>query len=415
MNLGVAVYWFVMTAALGVYFPYFSLYLRDALGFSGAQIGVAYAVAPLMGMLAQPLWGQVADRTGSRTRVLALLSAGTATGYGLLTLPHSFPGVICATAFLSFFSTAQVPMAIAVSLAAIERDGRRITLGRVRVWGTIGFLITVVGVPHLLEQLAASSHASERETFHLMFGLAATLAAIASLIAARLPHAPAHARMRASPEDLRWLRGHVPYLRVLAMSFLAYVCLQGPMVLFPVYIHARGGNATTISEMWMFMLATEIVLMLTAAKLYARLGAQWFIAIGVIGCGIRWLLCGLCDELTWVYPLQMMHGLMVVSLQLGSALLVEQLVPDRLRASSQAGLNLFGSSLGGIISATLAGNILDAHGINTVMILGGISGITLGLLIPKILPDPPQPIITRATPSERSDHVAAASDNPHSR
>jgi PPP family 3-phenylpropionic acid transporter len=379
-------YWFAITAALGIYFPYFSLYLTDSLGFTGTQAGAAFAIAPLVGMFAQPLWGQLADRSGSRTRVLTWLSAGTACGYALLGLPRSFAGVIAATALLSFFWTALPPVAIAVSLAAIEKEGGRVPFGRVRVWGTLGFFATVVGVPPALRALAHAFGQSERASFHLLFAGSAVFAVISTWLARKLPRPEVHERVRAAPGDLRWLASHGPYLRVLAVNFATYVFLQGPMVLFPVFIRSRGGDAATVSRMWIFMLCTETLLMLTAAAAYRKLGARRAIALGVFAWGLRWFLCAFCHELFWLYPVQLLHGVMVVSLQVGAPLLVQTLVPARLRATGQAGFNLFGSGLGGVVSSMLAGVVVDAYGIDRAMAVAGCAGIALGVCAPWLLP-----------------------------
>jgi MFS family permease len=81
---------------------------------------------------------------------------------------------------------------------------------------------------------------------------------------------------------------------------------------------------------------------------------------------------------------------MVVSLQVAAPMLVESLVPERLRASSQAGLNLWGSGLGAIISTTLAGLVLDARGIDTVMLVFGCAGLLLSTIVPWLLPAEPE-------------------------
>jgi MFS transporter, PPP family, 3-phenylpropionic acid transporter len=385
-----------MTASLGVYFPYFSLYLREALGFRGAEVGVLFSVPPLVGFVAQPFWGYIADRTGSRARVLTWLSFGTALGYALLTVPRSFAPTLVAVTLLAIFSSAQIPMAVAVTLDEI---GQRVPFGHVRVWGTIGYFLTVMGVPPLVHQLAALHGTTEPEQFHYALALAALLAATASLVARGFPRAPQLERVRMQKGEERLLLGNTAYLRVLVVMTLAYAFLQGPMILFPVYVHSRGGTHATISYMWMYSLGMETVLMFSAAALYKRFGPKLTISFGIVACGVRWLLCGVCYDLFYVFPLQMLHGAMIMSLQVCAPLLVETLVPERLRASSQAGLNMVGSSLGGVLSSMLAGLLLDHAGIDVVMLLGGGAGLLLGLVSPLLLPAPgpiatgvPQPV-----------------------
>jgi PPP family 3-phenylpropionic acid transporter len=381
-----SIYWSLMTGALGVHLPFFSLYLKDVRGFSGTQIGSVFAVPPLVAMLAQPFWGHVADRSGSRARVLALLSSGAAIGYALLILPRSYPAMLAATAWLAFFSTALMPMAVAVSLAAIAQDGDRVPFGRIRVWGTIGYFLVVMSVPSGLAFAARRLGVPERAIFQYVYALGAGLTALAALLALSLPNGPAHARARLQPGDQAWLVRHGPYLRVLLVSSLAYVFLQGPLQLLPVYARSRGGSTANVSQMWAWSLTLETLLMLYAARLYRRLGPRPTIALGIVACGVRWIGCAFCAQLFWVYPLQALHGAMVMSLQVGAPLLVESLVPDRLRASSQAGLTLLGSGIGGITSSALAGWVMDAYGIDAVMLIGGTGGLALGLLTPWLLP-----------------------------
>ena len=92
-----SLYWFVALVGLGTFFPLFSLYLTENLGLTGAQTGLVTGALPLAGMLAQPLWGTLADRSGSRVRVLTLVSAATAVGYWNLSLGRDFPTVLLST------------------------------------------------------------------------------------------------------------------------------------------------------------------------------------------------------------------------------------------------------------------------------------------------------------------------------
>ena len=127
-----AAFWFLFLGGLGVIFPYQSLYFSENAALLGTQLGMVLAVRPLVGMLAQPLWGQLADRTGSRSRALVLLAAGTAVGYLLLPQAKSFPLLIAAMAFTALFSSAAMPMATSVSMAALgERATERFELRRI--------------------------------------------------------------------------------------------------------------------------------------------------------------------------------------------------------------------------------------------------------------------------------------------
>jgi PPP family 3-phenylpropionic acid transporter len=366
------VVWFFCLGGLGSFFPYFSLYLHENAGLDGAQVGRVLAILPLVGILAQPLWGQLADRTGSRSRVLALLALGAGLGYAALALPRGFAAIALATAGLAIFAMPLIPSCVSVTLALVRDSGPH-AFGLARVWGTVGFLLVVVGFPFLLDAwqswrgLAVPAGGPE-PGMQLMFPLTGALVAIAGLVALRLPRTGAVA-LRAPRGDWRRLLRHGPYLRVLLFVMAAYACVQGPMLLFPVFVRSHGGSPDAVSRMWILMLLLEIPL----------------IALS------RWAVCGFAPDLRWVYPVQVLHGVVVAGLVLGGPLYAEAVVPERLRATGQGVLAMFGVSIGGIASSLAAGWLLARVGPSAPYVAGGIGALALGALIPWLLPAPHRP------------------------
>ena len=148
-------FWLLYMGGLGAVFPYQSLYLRENAGLTGAEVGLVLAVRPLVGMLAQPFWGQLADRTGSRSRVLGTLALASAATYAVFPLADGFAALLFAMAASALFSTSVLPLGTSVTLAALGAEASR-RFGQVRVFGTLGFLVLVAGFPPLL-------HVAQRE------------------------------------------------------------------------------------------------------------------------------------------------------------------------------------------------------------------------------------------------------------
>ena len=67
-----SLFWATVFGALGIFFPFYSLYLKENLGLSGQQVGLAMGVFHLVGLVGQPAWGYLADRTGARKTVLVV-------------------------------------------------------------------------------------------------------------------------------------------------------------------------------------------------------------------------------------------------------------------------------------------------------------------------------------------------------
>jgi PPP family 3-phenylpropionic acid transporter len=394
--------WFFCLGALGIFFPYYSLYLHENAELSPTRVGIVYAVLPLVGLVAQPFWGQIADRTGSRSQVLALLAGGAALGYCALYFCRGFLALFIGTAVLACFSTALIPSCVAVTLA-LTKDAGRHAFGFSRAWGTVGFLVFVVFFPPLLHYsqqirglIPATGGPSERG-LEIMFFATGLVVLITGIIARRLPRTEA-LTVRAPRGDWRRLMRHQPFVRLLGFALLAFFFLQGPMGLFPIFVRAHGGSLDLVSRMWIPMLLVEIPLIALSGESLARIGSRGLLAIGVIAGGSRWLVCGLTSDLQVIFAAQLLHGVTVAGLIIGAPLYVEAVVPERLRSIGQGMLAGVGS-LGGISSYLVTGWLVENAGPDSPYLAGGIGALVIGCAIPLIIP----PALRVALPIEGRD------------
>ncbi|MDH3445506.1 MAG: MFS transporter, partial [Deltaproteobacteria bacterium] len=376
--------------SLGIFYPYFTLYLRENAGLSGTQLGVILAISPLVGMLVQPLWGQVADRTGARGRTLALLTFATAVGYLGLGIADGFGAIVLAATAMAFVGTALFPLMTSVSLA-ILRDAGPHAFGHVRAWGTIGFFVLVLVFPWLLEFHQTSEGAPganpaiSEPGLGLMFPVIAALVFGAAVIALFLPKKGAVA-LRAGRGDWRELLLNRPFLRFLFFSLATHLLMHGPLWLFPLFVRSRGGDLATIRGMWILMLLFEIPLVLSTGSGLKRIGARGLLAMGLLVGGLRWLLCALITDVHLLFAVQVLHGVMVVGLNLGSPLYLDVVAPEKLRSTAQGILSMVATGIAGIASNTAAGWLVDQGGTDLLYLLCGIGSLALGLLTHWILP-----------------------------
>jgi len=387
--------WFFCLGGFGLVFPFFSLYLRENVGLSGTEVGAILALLPAVGIFAQPFWGNVADRTGSRARILAVLALGASIGYSALALGSGFASLALLTAALACFSTALIPTTVAVTLGLTHDRGRH-AFGLCRVWGTIGFFVVVASFPDLLHEfqswrgLIAVDGGPSEPGLEMMLPLTGALVLIGGLAALAIPRNGALS-LRAERGDWRRLLMHRPYVRLLTFTFTAYFLLQGPMWFFPVYVRAHDGSLDAVSQMWVLMLIPEIPLIALSGTSLQRLGARGLLAIGVIAGGLRWTICGLVPGSTLSIYVQLLHGVVVAGLVIGAPLYVDAAVPGRLRSTGQGVLAMAGLSLGGITSNLATGWLMEHVGPDAPYIAGGVGALLLGALVPIWLPPARRP------------------------
>ncbi len=367
---------------MGVFFPFCGLYLRQDLGFSATQVGTLLAAVPLAGLLAQPLWGQLADRTGSHRVVLTLVSLGAALAALALCQQQGFPRVLSGLVAFAVFHTALIPMATAATLAQVGIA----SFGLFRMWGTVGFLVLVVSFPWVSE---LSGHGG---SLALLFPVVALLYLAAAAWALVSPKSKTP-KPQSRKGDVRRLLSHGPVVRLLAVSFVINLFIQGPIYLFPLYLSSRGGDASTVSRMWILMLVLEIPLIAFSSRIFRQLGPRGLLTLGLTTEAIRWTLCAMTTDLRIIAAAQVLHGVGVAGILVGAPLYLEHVAPVGLRSTAQALVSVAGMGGGAIVSNALAGWLMDQGSVEAPYALAGAGTLVLALSLRWLLPEPHRPAV----------------------
>lgn len=376
--------------SVGVFFPYFALYLREHAGLTGLQVGTILAAMPLVGVVAQPLFGQLADRSGARSRVLALVLFASAAAQLLFLRAEGFAALLATTALLAVFWTSVMPMSMSVSFAVVRGGGRH-AFGLARACGTLGYLALVVSFPLFLRAFEAGEGSGAGPPgLWLLFPAAAVFAMAGAALALALPRGGA-VSLRAGTGGLRELLRHPPMVRLLVYSFVVYFFVNGPIQLFPLFVQSLGGGIEDVSRMWVYMVALEIPLVAASGALLARLGSRWLLGLGILAGGVRWAGSAFADTLPVATALGLLHGVVVMGLGIGASLYVEESIPERLRSTGQALLATVGIGLGGTFSSIACGWLFDHLGARGTYLGAGVAAIVLAALVSVVLPPASRP------------------------
>ncbi|MCH9651025.1 MAG: MFS transporter [Deltaproteobacteria bacterium] len=367
-------------AGMGVFFPFCSLYLSQELSFSASQVGSLLAAVPLAGLVAQPLWGLFADRSGSRKGVLLMLSLGAAVAALVLSRQTAYGTVWVGLVSFALFHTAVLPTATSVTL---ERVGVA-AYGFFRMWGTLGFLVLVVSFP-LLSRLFGDPSGMD-----LLFPMVAVLSLAAALWVLFLPASP-FPEAKARKGDAARLWRHPPVARLLAMVFLIHCFIQGPIYLFPLYVASRGGDASTVSRMWILMLVLEIPLIAFSGRTLKRLGARGLLTLGLATEALRWTTCAFTTDLRIIAAVQLLHGVGVAGILVGAPLYLERCTPEATRSTGQAWVSMAGAGAGAIVSNLMAGALMDRVSVEAPYVLAGAVALAMAFSVHRLLPEPRKP------------------------
>jgi PPP family 3-phenylpropionic acid transporter len=283
---------------MGVYYPFMSAWYR-ARGVSGVGIGILSALMPILSVLAPPAIGMVADAFGLRGALLRASVIGGISSLALLTVAAAFctpePSFAvlftCAVVF-TFFRNPMLHMA---DVIALENPG---DYGRVRLWGSIGFLACA---------LLAGRYLPLSPAWPLP--LVCTLGAFGVLAASfRLPGRAPKASVLVGAE-LRRLLDNRSFRWFLLTSGLGQAAHAGYDWCISLHLLDLGASGTQVGSAWALATAAEVVLMAFSGRLLAQRTLGFWLCLALAVGSARWLVLSLTHDVFWVLMTQPLHAL----------------------------------------------------------------------------------------------------------
>lgn len=287
--------YFFYFAAVGVVSPYWGVYL-DHLGFSGADIGLIVATPMFTRMLAPNAWGWLADRSGRYLLVIRVGAVLACVAYVGVLVSREFWGLLLYTALFTFFWNAILPQFEVITLDALRDKTHHYS--RIRLWGSIGFIVSVVGLGFLFDVRSVAL-------------LPPVLMAILCAIAIATFTIPTKGAAKAvSLGDGLWLTVRSSRVRYfLSAAFLLHVSHGAFYGFFTLFLLEHGYSSSVIGCIWAVGVVAEIILFLKAPALLRRFSLWHCYLFSVLAAVLRWVMVGVWVDSAWVIvAAQILHA-----------------------------------------------------------------------------------------------------------
>jgi MFS transporter, PPP family, 3-phenylpropionic acid transporter len=346
-------------ASLGAFVPYWSLYLQSK-DFDARAIGELMAIVMATKIIAPYIWGWIADHTGRGMQLIRLAGIGALVAFAGVLLDSAYWWLVIVMSLFSFFWNAQLPQFEVNTINHLEQDSHRYST--IRLWGSLGFVLSVVGIGALLEQ----HDISLLPKFVLLFF---ALIVVSSFL---VPEKNSDKHLHADGHIISVLKQPM-VLAVMAVCFLAQLSHGAYYTFFSIYLREHAYSSTTIGSLWALGVCAEIVVFFFMYKLMPKFGARNLLLAALALSALRWYLIGhFVDELAILLFAQTLHA---ASFGLYHAVSIE-LFHRFFRGSHQGrGQALYSSisfGAGGALGSYISGRFWDDGGATLIFNLSAV-------------------------------------------
>ena len=360
-------FYFFYFAFIGVFLPYFGLYLQT-LSFSAWDISVLMSQMQLMRLFGPYLWGTLADRFVSRVPIIRLAGLIALMASASFFHIRSFEAILVAMAVLSFFWSATLPLVETLTFEHLRENPERYS--RIRIWGSIGFIVAVMGAGALLDHVKLPSM-----LWMIVFALAGTL-----LYAVAIPEAePAlhHADHPPVVEILRQRRVVALFSACFSMS-AAHGALY---VFYSIFLSDHGYSKSVVGGLWSLGVLAEIAVFFYMSRLLRVFSLRTILLLSFSAAVVRFMMIGWGVEQPFVLVFaQVLHGLTFGSFHAAAITVVNRWFLGRTRSRGQALYSSLTFGAGGLVGGLISGWTWDHLGGELTFALSSIFAL-IGLIL----------------------------------
>jgi PPP family 3-phenylpropionic acid transporter len=360
-------FYFFFFAALGVFVPYWPLYLKS-LDFTAIEIGELMAIVMGSKILAPYLLGWLSDHLQKRLIIIQVSLIFTVAAFaGVLTYQSYWWFVVVMTIF-GFFWNASLPLFEALTLDHLLENTSRYS--HIRLWGSVGFIISVAALPLIIDD----------------GGLALLpMLMLSLLIANGLSSLLVKDKIKKIAEDdngkiLKILKQPIVIGLLLACA-LQSLSHGAYYTFFSIYLEDHGYSQTTIGLMWALGVLAEVILFITIRRIFSRFNTTKLFTLALLVTSIRWVILAFwVDSLTLLLFTQLLHAASFGLFHATAISLTHQLFPGKLHARGQALYAGISFGLGGALGNLISGYTWDSIGSTWTFLLSAFVAL-LGAII----------------------------------
>ncbi|QWE15413.1 MFS transporter [Polynucleobacter sp. AP-Sving-400A-A2] len=372
-------FFFLYFAYVGLVSPYASLFFLDR-GFSVIEIAVLMSMLQITRIVGPFSWGWLSDYLSDRIGIIRFCACLAAVTFLSIFFLNSYIAFFIWMFVLHTILSSLMPLGESATVHALFKDNsfdKR--YGRLRLWGSIGFIAMVLFAGELFQ----------RKGIELYPIVGAVILIFLALVTFRL-HEPKMERRKMVKGELLIVLFNPDVRWFLLSGFFMIFAHAALYVFYSLYLADLGYDKFQIGLFWALGVAAEVIFFYFQSKVLSRLDPEIVLQIA-FGMGVFRFILMAFFPLTWVLILaQLMHAGTFGAHHSAATKLLQRWFTGPLQARGQALMATVSYGLGGTLGGLMAGWLWDATQPRNVFVMAalacGLGGMAIGKLHPNHKP-----------------------------
>ncbi len=364
-----AMFYGAIFLALGIYLPFWPVWLESR-GLEAEEIGLLLALTSWVKVGASPLFGHIADHSGRDRLILVGLAGASLLGFAAFLLAESFWLFVAIQLATAIAFHPLIPLGESRTMTSVVARG--LDYGRIRLWGSITFILGTLAAGWLIDTWSRQALA-----YAIIAALAFTLVAAAGLRDRPPRSETLPPSQQANTTVFQYFQG--PKARIFLLFLTTASLLQASHAAYygfsALHWQKAGHASETIAWLWAEGVIFEVLLFAFSATLVTRLGPVGLLLLAALGAALRWCLLAWTVDLAFLIGAQTLHALSFAAAHLGAMHFIARQAPPALTATLQS---LYAAVSGGIamgLAMILAGRLYPADPALAYAAMAGLAAL----------------------------------------
>ncbi|CAB1402483.1 Putative nucleoside transporter YegT [Pseudomonas fluorescens] len=349
----------------GGWFVTLGTFLSSQLGASGSQIGMAFSTQSWGAIIAPFVIGLIADRLFNAERILAVLHL-----LGAVLLYQLYRAADFAAFYpyvLAYMMIYMPTLALVNSVAFRQMRDPALEFSRIRVWGTVGWIVAGVVISFVFawDSKAAIASGGLRNTF-LMAALASLVLGVYSFTLPRT----APLKTENTRTGVKQLLGLDALGLLKDRSYLVFF-IASILICIPLAFYYQNANPfladigmTNPTAKMAIGQVSEVLFMLLLPLFIHRFGIKIALLMGMLAWALRYVLFAYGNNADLAFMLFTgiaLHGICYDFFFVSGQIYTDAKTPERFRSSAQGLITLATYGVGMLIGFWVAGHVSDYY------------------------------------------------------